>query len=137
MRHGDVSHSTEKLIRSDPFSKSLGVHIIRLGKGEATTSLKVTRGMLNFHGVAHGGVVFSLADAAFAAASNSHGTRALALNFDIAYRRPGLLGDTLTAVATEESRGARTALYHIGVVNQDGKVVAACHGTVFMTGEKF
>lgn len=93
--------------------------------------------MLNFHGVAHGGVIFSLADTAFAAASNSYGIKAMALNFDIAYRRPGLLGDTLTAVASEESKGERSALYHIKVVNQSGKTVAVCHGTVFRTGERF
>ena len=132
-----MTKSTERVIRSDRFAKHLGIRLERVGSGRATTSLTVKKKMLNFHGVAHGGALFSLADAAFAAASNSHGTRALALSFEISYRRPGLLGDRLTALAVEESAGRKSALYHVLVTNQDGKTVAVCHGTVFKTGEKF
>lgn len=129
--------SLESKIRSDPFAKSLGIHVTRIGKGTATATLRVESHMLNFHGVTHGGVVFSLADAAFAAASNSHGTTALALNIEISFRRPGLPGDLLTAAASEESRGEKSALYHLKVTNQDKKVVAVGHGTVFRTGRRF
>ena len=114
-----------------------GVEVHDIGRGRSKASVKAKKWMLNFHGVVHGGMIFSLADTAFAAASNSYGTKAVAMNFEIAYRRPGLLGDTLTATATEESRGEKSALYHIKVVNQGGKTVAICHGTVFKTGEKF
>lgn len=130
-----VAKSTADLIRSDRFAKSLGIQVLHLGRGTATVSMKVSRKMLNFHSVAHGGAVFSLADAALAAASNSEGVRSLALDFGVSFRRPGLAGDTLTAEAVEESKGERSALYHIKVVNQDRKTVAVCHGTVFRTGE--
>ena len=132
-----MTKPTERLIRSDPFAKSFGIRVLRIGRGTATASMKVNGKMLNFHGVVHGGAVFSLADAAFAAASNSRGVKSLALSFEISFRRPGLLGDSLTAVAVEESKGERSALYHIKVVNQSGKTVAVCHGTVFRTGERF
>jgi acyl-CoA thioesterase len=45
--------------------------------------LTVTDAMTNFHGTAHGGVIFAISDMAFAAACNSHGQVAVALNVSL------------------------------------------------------
>ena len=64
----------------DPFARFLGIELLELGEGYSRVALTVQDHMLNFHGLPHGGVIFSLADAAFAAACNSHGQVAVALN---------------------------------------------------------
>lgn len=75
-----MTKPTERLKRSGPFAKSFGIRVLRIGRGTATASMKVNGKMPNSHGVAHGGAVFSLVDAAFAAANNSQGVKSLALS---------------------------------------------------------
>ncbi|MDJ0269951.1 MAG: hydroxyphenylacetyl-CoA thioesterase PaaI [Aigarchaeota archaeon] len=131
----DVPESLVAKFRSDPFLRYLGVRITEVRRGYCRAEMKVGGDMLNFHGVAHGGAIFTLADAAFAVASNSHGTRAVALMMDIAFRHPAMEGDELVAEATETSLGRRTALYYITVRKTDGTLVASCQGMVFRSGE--
>ena len=84
---------------------------------------------------AQGGAIFTLADLAFAGASNAAGFRTVAFTSNISFIRPGT-GRRLRAVATEVSRGRRTGVYSVQVFNDDGKVVA--HGTTtgFISEEK-
>ena len=91
--------------------------------------------MLDFHGVAHGELIASLADVAFAAASNSRNRKAVALALNISYRRSVKAGETLVAEAFEESLGERTALYRIVVKSSRGELVACCQGLVYRTEE--
>jgi len=134
-----MENKNEKLyevIREDNYTKFLGIKCIEIGKGYAKYSMMVRENMINFHNVAHGGVIFSLADAAFAAASNSEGIRSLALVVEICYRRPVHLGEEIIAEAKEESGGKRTAVYSIKVYNKEGEIIALCQATVYRTGEK-
>ena len=82
-------------------------------------------------GIPHGGAIFSLADAAFAAASNSYGQVAVALNVSLNYLSAVPVGARLYAEATEESKSRRIALYRLSVTADDGTPVALCHGTVY------
>jgi acyl-CoA thioesterase len=91
--------------------------------------------MLNFHGIPHGGAIFSLADAAFAAASNSYGQTAVALSVSIHYLAAVPVGTRLYAEATEESLGNRTALYRLAVSTEEGTLVALAHGMVYRKQE--
>jgi acyl-CoA thioesterase len=93
--------------------------------------------MVSFHNLPHGGAIFSLADAAFGAAANSHGVTSVALNMEISYLRTVTPGTRLTAEATEEHLGRRTALYHITVNTENGDLVASCHGVVYRKKESF
>jgi len=70
-------------IDSDKFAKFLGINLLDLKTGYSKVTMTITDDMLNFHNVAHGGAIFSLADAAFAAASNSYGQTSLALCMNI------------------------------------------------------
>lgn len=62
-----------KFLASDSFSRELGITLVSSSPGTATLQLGITEKHLNSHGTVHGGVIYSLADAAFAVASNSHG----------------------------------------------------------------
>jgi len=76
-----------------------------------------------------------LADAAFAAASNSHSTKAVALNMTISYLASVPVGTKLYAEAVEEKLGKRTALYRITVQSEAGELVASCQGLVYRKEE--
>ena len=118
-------------IRHDPFARFLGVELLELREGYSKVTLIVGEHMLNFHGVPHGGVIFSLADAAFAAACNSYGQVAVALNVSISFLAAVPVGTRLYAEATEESLGRRTGLYRLAVATEDGAPVALCHGMAY------
>ena len=120
-----------KRISQDPYARSLGIELLELRHGYSRVAMTVEEHMLNFLGIPHGGVIFSLADTAFAAAGNSHGRVAVALNVSISFLASVPLGTRLYAEATEESLGHRTALYRLAVTTEGGKLVALCHGTVY------
>ncbi len=86
----------------------------------------------NFHGTAHGGLIFALADTAFAVASNSHGPPAFAAVAAIHYVRPAEPGQVLVAEAQEISLEPRVATYLVTVAGPRG-LVASFTGTVFRT----
>ena len=118
-------------IREDPFARFLGIEVLELGGGHSRATMIVDEHMLNFCGIPHGGAIFTLADAAFAAAANSHGQVAVALNVSTSFLAAVPVGTRLYAEATEESLGRRTALYRLAVTAEDGTLVALCHGTVY------
>lgn len=95
------------LAERDTFVKSLGIELVEAGPGRAVTRLAVAERHLNFNGVCQGGLTFTLADAAFGYACNSHGVVAGAIDAHIAFCAPVRAGDVLTA-ARSRSR-ARAA----------------------------
>lgn len=123
--------------RQDPYADLLGMELLEVRPGYSLMSMVVREDMVNFHGIPHGGAIFSLADSAFAAASNSHGQMSVALNIEISYLRMVVPGTKLIAEATEEYLGKRTALYHITVSTDEGDLVASCHGVVYRKKEWF
>ena len=121
-----------------PFVNWLGATIEAIEPDYSRVSLVVTASMLNFHGMTHGGLVFSLSDMAFAAASNSHGQAALALNVATSFLRPTGVGDHLVAEAKEVHLGGATALYDILVTeNNSQTLVAKSQATVYRKRESF
>ncbi len=126
----------EKL-KSDPFAAFLEMETEEIREGYARISMGVKREMLNFHGTANGGVIFSLADAAFAVASNSYGQTSVGINMNISFMAAGFEGDRLTAVAEEETKNPRLGLYRIKVFNQKEELIAAADGIVYRKKEKF
>ena len=74
-----ISETLAQVIAADPFARSLGIELLHLQPGHSRMAMVLQPHMDNFNGLAHGGAVFTLADAAFAAASNAHGTVAVAL----------------------------------------------------------
>jgi len=96
--------------------------------------MTVTEDLLNFHGTPHGGAIYSLADAAFAAASNSHGLDAYGLETNISYLDTVAVGETIAATAEETHVGGRTAEYEVVVTGPDDERVATFRGRVYRPG---
>ena len=125
-------------IRKDAYANSLGAIIEAIEPGYSRVSLVVTTSMLNFHGMTHGGLVFSLGDIAFAAASNSHGQTAVALNVATSFLRATGVGDHLVAEAKEVHLGGATALYDIVVTDKNSQqLVAKSQATVYRKRDSF
>ncbi len=128
----------EARIRADAYARVLGAKIEAIEPGYSRVSLVITSEMLNFHGMTHGGVVFSLADIAFAAAGNSHGQTAVALNVNISFTHATGAGAHLVAEAREAKLGRATGLYEITVTERaSGELVARCLATVYRKREFF
>ncbi|WP_291845637.1 hydroxyphenylacetyl-CoA thioesterase PaaI [Bradyrhizobium sp.] len=113
----------EAMWKEDDASKSLGMQIVEIGPGRATLAMTVQPHMVNGQRIAHGGFIFLLADSTFAFACNSRNERAVAAQCDIAFVRPGKLGDVLVATAREVSRSGRSEIYDVSV--SAGDVVIA------------
>jgi acyl-CoA thioesterase len=117
----------EAMWKEDDASKGLGMDILHIGAGEATLTMTVKPHMVNGHGIAHGGFIFTLADSAFAFACNSHNERAVAAQCNISFITPGKLGDRLVAKARELSRTGRSGIYDVRVTVDD-TVIAELRG---------
>ena len=125
-------------IQNDPFAEYLGATVEIIAPGHSRVTLTVTEEMANFHGMTHGGLIFTLGDLAFAAASNSHGQTAVALNVSISFLRASKPGDQLVAEAKEQHAGGPIALYEINVSNlQTGEVIAKSQDMVYRKREWF
>jgi acyl-CoA thioesterase len=105
--------------KDDDASSGLGMEILDVKAGEATLAMTVRPNMVNGQRIAHGGFIFLLADSAFAFACNSRNDKAVAAQCDIAFIRPGKLGDRLVATAREISRSGRSGIYDIRVTSGD------------------
>ena len=119
-------------IQNDAFALSLGAEVEIVVPGHSRVSLTVTEKMTNFHGITHGGVIFALGDMAFAAAGNSRGQVAVALNVNIHFLNPSKVGDRLVAEAKECHLGGRTGLYEITVIEEKtGTLIARSQDLVY------
>jgi acyl-CoA thioesterase len=112
----------------DRASQSMGIEIAVLGPGRAELTMAVRADMLNGHAICHGGLIFTLADSAFAFACNSYNLTTVASGCAIDYVAPAREGDVLTAVAQERSVTGRTGVYDIEVTNQRGERIAFFRG---------
>jgi len=122
------------LEQHDAAAHALGIRIEETGKGRAVCTLTLEPRHANPFGMAHGGVIFTLADTAFGYASNAAGTRTVAAGADIDYLRPGRIGDTLTAVAEHRASAGRTGLYELTIAGADGETVARMTGRARQIG---
>ena len=127
----EISTFAEK----DLFAKHCGIEIMEVGKGYAKVRMPIKQFHLNGVGIVHGGAIFTIADFAFAVASNSHGTVALAINASIAYFKAVSSG-VLYAEAREVSLTRRLATYEIVVSHDEEGKIALFQGTVFRKKEK-
>jgi acyl-CoA thioesterase len=113
--------------KDDHASQGLGMEILDIKPGHAKLAMTIKPEMVNGHGIAHGGFIFTLADSAFAFACNSHNERTVAAHGNISFIKPGKLGDRLVATAKEISRSGRSGIYDISV-SADGVTIAELRG---------
>jgi acyl-CoA thioesterase len=119
-------------ITADPYAKHMGIELVELKKGYAKLKMTVKEHMVNFHGIPHGGAIFTLADQAFAASCNSHGTVAVALNVNISFLAAATVGSVLYAEGKEINRTRRTGLYQIEITNQENQLLANFQGLAYI-----
>ena len=120
-----------KQIETEPFGKKFGLKLVDVRKGYAKVEMLFTPDMENMFGMAHGGAIFSLIDAAFEVASNSHGTMAVALNMNVNYMASPAKGAKLTAEAKEINKTKKTAAYNITVTDDKNNLIASCQSIVY------
>ncbi len=120
--------AVQSMFRTDRASQNLGLEILDVAPGSVRVSMTVRPEMVNGHGLCHGGIIFSLADSAFAFACNSHGEPMVAAGAAIEFLAPTPAGEFLTALATEVSRGARHGIYDVRVTKRSGETVALFRG---------
>jgi acyl-CoA thioesterase len=118
----------DAMFARDRASQGLGMRIARVGPGHAELTMTVRPDMVNGHAICHGGLVFTLADSAFAFACNSYNFNTVANGCTIEFLAPAREGDVLTAVAHERSQVGRSGVYDVEVRNQDGTTVAHFRG---------
>ena len=123
----------EGMVASDAFSRWLGIEVIDVAPKRSTCRMTVREEMVNGFGVTHGGIVFSLADSAFAFACNTHGRVTVSIENSITYPAPIAVGDVLTAIAKEDAASGRLSYYSAEVRNQRDQVVGLFRGTAFRT----
>src|SRR3972149_2095277 len=118
-----------KLKGNDKFGELLGIKVLEVKNGYAKLSLRITKDHLNFSGFVHGGVIFALADCAFAEASNFD-RQAVAVQVNINYIRPSSEGETLTAEASRVSEGKTFSLFKV-TVSKEEKQIALFSGLAY------
>jgi acyl-CoA thioesterase len=115
------------MMAGDAASRLLGIELVEYGPGWARTRMTIRGDMVNGHDIGHGGMIFSLADTAFACACNSWGPVTVAAECDILFVAPARRGDVLTAEARMRSRFGRGGLYDVTVQAGD-QLVAEFRG---------
>ena len=116
--------------RKDSFRELLGIKVLTVRDGYSKMSLEITREHTNFLGATHGGVIFTLADCAFAEAVNSGENPAVAVQVSINFLRSSSEGDILVAETSKVSEGKTFAFYNIAV-RKDEKIVALFSGLAY------
>ena len=120
--------AAQALFAGDQASRNLGITIDEVRPGFACLRMVVRTDMVNGHGMCHGGIVFALADSAFAVACNTHNAVTVAAAASIDFLAPAHGRDELVATARELWRSKRSGLYEIGVSNQRGETIALFRG---------
>lgn len=119
--------SVHAMMTRDVASRGLGIELVEQGEGRAVTRMTVRADMVNGHAMAHGGLIFTLADTAFACACNSYGPVTVAASADIVFVAPARAGDVLEAEAVMRTRFGRSGLYDV-TVRRGGEVIAEFRG---------
>ena len=112
----------EAMLAADAASRLLGIEVIEYGSGWAQARMTVNGDMVNGHGLCHGGLIFTLADTAFACACNSWGPVTVAAGCDIVFVAPARAGDVLVAEARVRSRYGRNGIYDVTVTRGDALI---------------
>ena len=117
-------------LQKDPYANLLGIKVEKVEQGYSLCSVIITESMLNFLGLPHGGLMFSLADVAFSAASNSDYSPSFALDVSGSFMKPAKVGERITSEATLIHTTKRTGVYKMEV-KKENDLLAIFHGTVF------
>jgi acyl-CoA thioesterase len=123
-----AERAADALFGRDNTAKMLGILIVGVKPGYARVTMAVRSDMVNGHRTCHGGLIFTLADSAFALSCNSRNESTVAAAASIDFLAPAFEGDELSAEGTELWQSGRTGIYEITVTNQRGERIALFRG---------
>ncbi len=118
----------ERMYGADKASKALGIEIEIPRPGSAVARMQVRDDMVNGFDVCHGGLIFALADTAFAFACNAYDRVTVAASGNIEFLRPAMVSDNLEATAHEDHRGRNSGLYTAEICNQRDELIGVFRG---------
>ena len=121
------------MMQRDQASAALGMVVEVDEPGRSVVSMRVRDDMTNGFAITHGGLVFALADTAFAIACNEDERVTVAAGADITFLKSTRAGQTLTAEAVRRTVSGRTGLYDVTVTDDAGDVVAEFRGRSLAT----
>ena len=127
----------EKLNQADHFANSIGAQLVEVREGYARAELTVEDRHLNGAGVCQGGVMFTLADLAFAAVANSRGILSVGVQNSISYIKSAQLGDRLSAECFEQVNHHKLPYCDVRITNQQGDVLACVSGLAYRTHQPY
>lgn len=126
----------ENLSKNDRFAANNDIHLIEIKEGFAIAKMTVQEKHLNAGGVCQGGAIFTLADLAMAAALNSHHNLTFGIQNNISFLRSALLGDHLTAEASEVFNHPKIPYVTVSIKNQNGEIIAMVTGQGYRKKEQ-
>ena len=126
--------TVKRFFKNDKFAERANIELLSVSPGQARAKMTLHPHHLNGYGTVQGGAIFTLADFAFAAASNSHGKVAVAINVSITFMKAGETG-TLWAEAREVSKNIKLGSYTVEVKDDQGELVAVFQGLAYRKSE--
>jgi acyl-CoA thioesterase len=117
----------KRFFKKDNFAANSGIELLEVSPGYAKARMDIGEKHLNALKTVQGGALFTLADLAFAAASNAYGTATVAINVNISFVKAATKG-TLIAEAKETSINPKIATYNVNITDDDGDIVAIFQG---------
>lgn len=127
----NMEEMSQHFQENDHFPRMMGMETLEFGPGYAKVAMNIRADMVNYHGFAHGGTIFALADTAFGLACNSYGVQAVGLTLTIDHIASVFPGERLIAEARERNRTNRTGNYLITVTTPEGKDIAFVRGIAY------
>ena len=126
--------TVKRFFKKDKFAQRANIELLSVSPGQARAKMTLHPHHLNGYGTVQGGAIFTLADFAFAAASNSHGNVAVAINVSITFMKASTTG-TLWAEAREVSKNFKLGSYTVEVKDDQGELVAVFQGLAYRKSE--
>jgi acyl-CoA thioesterase len=130
-----TSDDLKRYFLKDKFAVYVGIELLSVGDGKATARLEIKPHHLNGVGILHGGVTYTLADLAFAAAVNSRGHVAVAISNTISYVK-ATKGTVIFAEAAEVAANPRLATYVVNVLDEEGETICVFQGMAYKKNQK-
>lgn len=129
------TETARKVFARDRYATLTGIEIVEARKGYCKTRMQIEDKHLNGADIVQGGALFTLADFAFAVASNSHGQVAFAINVHITYLHAVSSG-VLYATATEVEKPRKLGVYDVMITDESDQVIAKFNGMVYRKNQK-